>query len=47
MCKQIRFTDNDADKNLIAEIKAYQKAHGLSSFIGHCHDALEISKIQR
>ena len=46
--KQIRFTENDAE--LIKKIIEYQKAHGLSSFIGAvrklCNDALEIAKIQ-
>lgn len=45
--KTIKFNENDAD--LIKRIIEYQKAHGLSSFIGAvrklCKDALEIEKI--
>ena len=48
MSKIITFTDND--EALIAKIKEYQKAHGLSSFVAAvrklCSDALEIAKIQ-
>ena len=40
----------ESDKNLIKKIKDYQKAHGLSSFVGTvrklCNDALEIEKIR-
>lgn len=46
--KTIKFNENDAD--LIKRIIEYQKAHGLSSFIGAvrklCKDALEIEKIR-
>lgn len=44
----VKFNENDAD--LIKSIIEYQKAHGLSSFIGAirklCKDALEIEKIR-
>lgn len=47
MSKLVTFTDND--EALIAKIKEYQKAHGLSSFVAAvrklCSDALEIAKI--
>lgn len=40
----------DADKDLIAKITEYQKAHGLTSFTSAvrklCKDALEIEKIR-
>ena len=40
----------DDDQDLIDEIKEYQKAHGLSSFVDAvrklCKDALEIEKIR-
>lgn len=46
--RTVKFNDNDAD--LIKRIVEYQKAHGLSSFIGAirklCKDALEIEKIR-
>lgn len=46
--RTVKFNDNDAD--LIKRIIEYQKAHGLSSFIGAirklCKDALEIEKIR-
>jgi hypothetical protein len=46
--KQIRFTENDAE--LIKKIMEYQKAHGISSFIGAirklCNVALEMEKIR-
>lgn len=46
--RTIKFTESDAD--LIKQIIEYQKAHGLSSFIGAirklCKDALEIEKIR-
>lgn len=46
--KQLKF--NEADKDLVAKITEYQKAHGLSSFISAvrklCNDALEIEKIR-
>lgn len=46
--RTVKFNDNDAD--LIKRIVEYQKAHGLSSFIGAirklCNDALEIEKIR-
>lgn len=48
MGRQIQFVDSD--KELINAIKDYQKAHGLSSFVGAvrklCKDALEIEKIR-
>ena len=48
MSKIVAFTDND--EALIAKIKEYQKAHGLSSFVAAvrklCSDELEIAKIQ-
>lgn len=48
MSRVVRFLDSDAE--LVQEIIAYQKAHGLSSFIGAirklCRDALEIEKIR-
>ena len=48
MAKMVKFTDND--KELINQIQEYQKAHGLSSFVGAirklCKDALEIEKIR-
>lgn len=48
MSKVVNFIDSDAD--LIRQITEYQKAHGLSSFVGAvrklCRDALEIAKIQ-
>lgn len=46
--KTVKFNESDAD--LIKQIKEYQKAHGLSSFVGAirklCKDALEIEKIR-
>ena len=46
--RTVKFNENDAD--LIRRIVEYQKAHGLSSFIGAirklCKDALEIEKIR-
>lgn len=46
--RTIKFTESDAD--LIKQITEYQKAHGLSSFIGTirklCKVALEIEKIR-
>lgn len=46
--KTIRFIESDA--SLMKQIAKYQKAHGLSSFIGAirklCKDALEIEKIR-
>lgn len=46
--RTIKFTESDAD--LIKQITEYQKAHGLSSFIGAirklCNDALKIEKIR-
>lgn len=46
--RTVKFNENDAD--LIKRIAEYQKAHGLSSFIGAirklCRDALEIEKIR-
>lgn len=48
MSRVVRFLDSDAE--LVREIIEYQKAHGLSSFIGAirklCRDALEIEKIR-
>lgn len=48
MAKVIKFIDDD--KDLINQIKEYQKAHGLSSFVAAvrklCKDALEIEKIR-
>lgn len=48
VAKMVKFTDND--KELINQIQEYQKAHGLSSFVGAirklCKDALEIEKIR-
>ena len=48
--KQLSFNDSDEDKELVAKIKDYQKAHGLSSFVSAvrklCKDALEIEKIR-
>ena len=45
MSKLVTFTDND--EALIAKIKEYQKAHGLSSFVAAvrklCSDALEMA----
>lgn len=41
---------NEADKDLVAQITEYQKAHGLTSFISAvrklCKDALEIERIR-
>ena len=46
--RTIKFIDSDVD--LIKQIIEYQKAHGLSSFVGAirklCKDALEIEKIR-
>ena len=46
--RTIQFIESDAD--LIKQIIEYQKAHGLSSFVGAvrklCKDALEIEKIR-
>ena len=40
----------DSDESLILKIIEYQKAHGISSFVGAvrklCQDALEIEKIR-
>lgn len=48
MSKYVVF--NDGDKDLIAKIKEYKEAHGLSSFVATvrklCKDALEIEKIR-
>lgn len=48
--KQLKFNDSDEDKELIAKIVDYQKAHGLPSFISAvrklCRDALEIERIR-
>lgn len=48
MEKQVKFKESDAE--LISAIVEYQKAHGISSFVGAvrklCKDALEIAKIQ-
>ena len=48
MHKLVKFIDDD--KDLIDEIKEYQKVHGLSSFVAAvrklCKDALEIEKIR-
>lgn len=45
-----RLTFGESDKELITKITEYQKAHGISSFIGAvrklCKDALEIEKIR-
>lgn len=45
-----RVTFIESDKELIDKIIAYQKAHGLSSFIAAirklCADAIEIEKIR-
>ena len=50
MAKLVRFTDSNEDKNLIAEIEDYRKAHGLPSFISTvrklCRDAMAVAKIQ-
>ncbi len=46
--RTVKFLDSDSE--LIEKIKAYQQAHGLSSFVGAvrklCKDALEIEKIR-
>ena len=46
--KTVKFNDND--KDLVRKIIAYQKAHGLSSFVAAvrklCSDAIEIEKIR-
>lgn len=46
--RTIKFIESDAE--LIKQIIEYQKAHGLSSFIGAirklCKDALEIERIR-
>lgn len=48
--KMIQFTDSDNDKLLVARIKEYADAHGISSFIGAvrqlCNIALEVEKIR-
>jgi hypothetical protein len=45
--RTVKFNESDAE--LIKRIVEYQKAHGLSSFVGAirklCKDALEIEKI--
>ena len=45
-----RITLLDSDNVLIAQIKEYQAAHGLPSFVAAvrklCRDALEIEKIR-
>lgn len=50
MAKHLIFNDTDEDKKLVDEIKDYQKAHGLPSFISAvrklCKDALVIEKIR-
>lgn len=47
MSKHIVF--NDSDESLIKEIKSYQKAHGLPSFVAAvrklCKDALQVARI--
>lgn len=47
MSKHIVF--NDSDESLIKEIKSYQMAHGLPSFVAAvrklCKDALQVARI--